>query len=768
MKRLQTLLALVLTAGPWSGIAAGGAWTSYLRAYSFSGLVTARDTVWCATREAGLLRFDAARQRYDTFTREPGGLASNALTALALDRSGRLWAGTRGEGVSLLAPDRTSWDLLSGFDGLPSDTITVLEAYGDTVYIGTTGGIALWNGNTLAGAIPDGVNPSPFASNTITGVAQLGDSVWVSTSLGIYVSRLSAVPLTWSSVNQNLISTRILGLATDGTSLFAFGDAAAYIFRFDTKGWDFAGDPYPVGPVVRLDHGNGAVTISTRNGIYRWNPILNGPRPGSKGDWDLVQDGPVYASSLAPDSLLSVYAVTADPALGTIYAANRDGVHTLTPGCAPCPIVFPPGPPGNDIINLALQPTSSGSQIYVNTFVEGVGRFDGTRWRYWFPGPGCCDTTFTYPIYTFALAASPSGTKWVACWSGPLEEFDDSVSPPSFTHHFEAWIDLLAPERHSFGWATAFDLDGGIWFGLETNGQGNPPPPALGLDYYRADGSFVRNFNPANTNPLAPMRGGQIRGLTVDPTGRIWVGYTGQGLQYFDWPRGSSGLPDFLTVSGAENFYIQSLKAYGDSLWVLTTSDLRRYDTRTARPATSSIFSPPGQTAQNAIRPLEVGPDGAVWLGTESGLRVYRPGGRIEDFKTSNSPLASDAIRAIVVDQRTGVAWIGTSAGLHRYDPNYVPAPGSVAQGLRVRVYPNPLALTGIGTSVRLSGSGDVYAGEIYDLNGRIINRFSGVRDGQVCWNGIDVKGAVVKPGVYFVRATSRGHSATARVALVR
>ena len=104
-----------------------------LRAYSYTDLLAANDTVWCATLEAGLLRFDPVRQRFDSFSREPGGLSTNRLTALALDRSGRLWVGTQGAGVFRLGPDRQTWNLLSGFDGIPSDSITALEAHGDTV-----------------------------------------------------------------------------------------------------------------------------------------------------------------------------------------------------------------------------------------------------------------------------------------------------------------------------------------------------------------------------------------------------------------------------------------------------------------------------------------------------------------------------------------------------------------------------------------------------------------------------------------------------------
>ena len=122
-------------------------------------------------RRYGLVRHARGRPgavlaRSGTFvsrTREPGGLASNRLTSLAMDRSRRLWIGTRGGGASFLRADRSTWGLVNAFDGLQSDTVTVLEANGDTIWIGTTRGIALWNGREIAGAFPDGVNPSPFA-----------------------------------------------------------------------------------------------------------------------------------------------------------------------------------------------------------------------------------------------------------------------------------------------------------------------------------------------------------------------------------------------------------------------------------------------------------------------------------------------------------------------------------------------------------------------------------------------------------------------------
>ena len=54
------------------------------------------DTIWCASLEGGLLRYVRSADRFESIAREPSGLASQALTALEFDRSGRLWVGTSG------------------------------------------------------------------------------------------------------------------------------------------------------------------------------------------------------------------------------------------------------------------------------------------------------------------------------------------------------------------------------------------------------------------------------------------------------------------------------------------------------------------------------------------------------------------------------------------------------------------------------------------------------------------------------------------------
>src|SRR5262249_4917151 len=162
--------------------AASGAWKTFTRALTYYDLLAEGDTVWCATGESGLLRYQRRDSSFVAINREPNGLASNSLTTLLRDHAGRLWVGTLGAGASRLSADGAKWDVVNRFDGLPSDSVTAFAARGDTLLIGTTRGIALWNGSEVTGALPDGFNPSPFTngSDWITGIVIHDDYAWVS------------------------------------------------------------------------------------------------------------------------------------------------------------------------------------------------------------------------------------------------------------------------------------------------------------------------------------------------------------------------------------------------------------------------------------------------------------------------------------------------------------------------------------------------------------------------------------------------------------
>ncbi|MEO5989499.1 MAG: two-component regulator propeller domain-containing protein [Candidatus Eisenbacteria bacterium] len=721
---------------------AAGSWQTYLRMYSCTDLIALRDTVWIATGEAGLLRYLRSQDRFESYTREPAGLANNSLTALAYDRSGRLWVGTPGKGVSRLAKDLTTWDLVNAFDGLPSDSITVLEADGDTMWIGTTRGIALWNGREIAGAVPDLGTPSPFSSNDVKGIVVLGDTLFVAVSDGIYLSRLSTSLATWTQVNAGLFGLNVGGLASDGKDVFAVANTATHRWNRITGQWELASGN---GSVKKLrDHFGHVLSLSSL-GVYEWTTNQFLPISGSPASDNSNGGGTEMAVDPSNKAFASQGGLLWEQASPT-WTKRR-----------------PPGPVGNNVQNIL----AVGGKVYLATYDEGMDRLDANGWRNWTPasaGGALQDTTFVSALFGFALLRDRSGRIWVGSWDSAIETFDDSVSPPLFTHKFvPTGPGDDAARAHTYGWASEVDATGYVYIGGDTNDRGTREP--IGIDVYDPAGNYHANWKTTN----AGLADNQVRALAFDKYGVLWAGFPIGGVRYANLNGNTARdtIPRFVPIASTSTLEIFGLAAYGDSMWVLTTRNLLRFRT-VNQSLVSTLEIPAGPAARGAVRPIDVGPDGSVWLGTLEGIRHYKRGGGTEDFRIDNSPLANNEVRAISVDKQTGVVWVGTAGGTNRFDPSYVvPVPPQLSR-LNFSVYPNPAWLTGAGIELRIQGNTTSYSGELHDITGRMVRRFTAGANGRVIWDGRDDDGALVPAGVYFVHARGGGRESTARVVVLR
>ena len=731
---------------------AAGAWQTHIRTKDYADLIVTDDVVWCATDGAGLLRFDRITHTFSSVTREPGSIASNQLTSLALDRLGRLWVGTLASGASRLSADGTTWELVNAFDGLPVDSVTTMTVVGDTLWIGTRGGIALWNGRQVQGSLPDGNTVSfdtTFARPAITGVAQIGDTLWLSTPRGVGFATTTNNLSDWRKANDGLPTLTVDRLVGNGRLHYALAGGIAYRWEPGTFEW------LPIlGGVFDLEEDHGILLASTTEGI--WEHL-----PGAPG-FVKILDSPAAGTGPGDDMNPAV-----DPAGTGHYAAGSLGLYEEPSGGGPWTLRTPPSPPGNTYANIVID----GSRVYAATRSEGIGRWDGSTWFNW--SPAFCDgcpNTFRYPIEVFAMLVDRSGLKWVSCWAYAMERFDDSLDPPVFDHLWAA-EPIPGDGMHTIAFGAALDSSdgaGGRWFGMDTFSLGTPGYEPLGLDYYDSTGAHVGTWGPG-TPAGSRVRNGKIRAITVDKAGRVWVGYPGaanSGVDHFV-RRPIDGY-DFETVDNTESFDVWAIVAHGDSIWVLTDRNLRRI-ARTTRPPrlVSTIYETPAGRPETALRLMDVAPDGDVYVGSSEGVRRYRVGGGTEDYTVANSPLASNELRAITVDRSTGVVWFGTAAGLNRYDPGYRPPPPPAGVDDTLRVFPNPATLTGAGIRLRLQGTTAGYSGGIYDIRGGLVREFTTTSFGQVFWDGRDQDGVMARPGVYFVRADRDGRRARARFVLL-
>lgn len=720
------------------GVVGAAVWDTYTNANALNSVNAVGGAVWCAS-DVGLHRYDPGPGRFTRFAKSSGELVSNAVTEVEVDAAGNAWFATRGGGVSVRTPSG-AWRTLTVFDGLPSGNVLCLEPSALGMWVGTDAGVALFDGFELAAVWPDGVNDSPFTSSQGLDIAIVGDSTWVGTPDGAYVTK-SSEGLVWARRVAGLGGTRVEAVtATASGEVWCVAGNRVYRGG-ETGAWTLAEQGLPAVASYHLRARGDTLLLGTGGGVYR--------RIGG-GDWALLGVG--FPSQAWVDF--------ADD--GVPWAGNVEGLWSWD-GAAWRRLDIP-GPGGNWVHGMALE----GSRCWIATRDRGIARFDGTSWRTFAPQAGALpDTSLLSADFIFTMFVDSRGAKWAGDWDGSIARLDDSGPIPSFTH-FYAPFQPGYDRANTFGWSAAEAPDGAVWFGLDTAVLAPPPTgiTPLGLHRIGTNGSLA-TYNPSNG---AAMTNSQVRTVAFapGPSFEMWVGYARNGIDIFTDPTlatRSGRISELTAEGGLIDDDVWCVQFNGDSVWVGTSSGLNRYS-RATRQRRETIGTQPASD-QGAVNPLSIDAEGGVWWATKAGLYHRRPDRSVEVFTAANSPLLSDNVHTVAVDRATGDVWIGTEIGVNRYRPNATP-PGATPAAGRFTTYPNPAYLSAAGVRLRSNDVSGAFEGRVYDVRGRVLRRLRGNASTTGLWDATDEEGRRVAPGLYLIAVTQSGVTRTSRVLLVR
>lgn len=141
------------------------------------------------------------------------------------------------------------------------------------------------------------------------------------------------------------------------------------------------------------------------------------------------------------------------------------------------------------------------------------------------------------------------------------------------------------------------------------------------------------------------------------------------------------------------------------------------------------------------------------WIGTESsGVFLVDENGQetLENFTTENSPLLSNNIKSIAINDVTGEVFFGTNEGLISYM-------GGATEGSEdysdIYAYPNPVRPE-YEDQVTITGLMSDSNVKITDISGNIIYQGKST-GGQLVWNCRTAKGGRVATGIYLVMAAT-------------
>jgi hypothetical protein len=336
---------------------------------------------------------------------------------------------------------------------------------------------------------------------------------------------------------------------------------------------------------------------------------------------------------------------------------------------------------------------------------------------------------YSYTLIT-ALKATSDGSLW--CFNSNAKEGTSSLLQLKdgewTSHHSPSFVDS---EGASMRYVRSMMVDsrGLMWF---VNDEWRLPA----LVRYNIQSGESHVYSTFINEDATTVNVGQVTCAVEDKSGNIWIGTIGGPLML---------TADAIT-SGSETF--EQVKVP------------RNDGTNLADYLLSNVY----------ITSICIDGAGRKWFGT-SGNGVYLISAdnleQLQHFTTDNSPLLSDIIESISVNDKTGEVFFGTDNGLCSYMSDATEAAEEMTKA-NVYAYPNPVepGYDGLITIVGLTLDADI---KIVGPAGTLVKsgRSNG---GTFTWDGTDLHGNRVVSGIYMVEtATAEGKKGTVcKIAIVR
>ncbi|MHC1706682.1 MAG: T9SS type A sorting domain-containing protein [Bacteroidales bacterium] len=373
-----------------------------------------------------------------------------------------------------------------------------------------------------------------------------------------------------------------------------------------------------------------------------------------------------------------------------------------------------------DIIVVAINPRDS-NQVFAGTWGYGLCEFSGNTLKM---------------IYEGSNSALKPHQGW--------DDYEVRIGGLHFDNNNNLWITnaytdnvLVVKKANNAGWISynlgnlvtgannldigdfTFDNYGQVWMLLRGNKllvfNGNGTLDNIADDRAAMLGAGIGNGN---------IPGSRVKSIATDLEGQVWLG-TDEGVAVFYAP---------------ENVFSN---ANADAQRIYVTQD----------GYTQYLLETESVTA------IAVDGSNKKWFGTErAGVFLMSADGtrQIQHFTEENSPLLSNSITSITIDNTTGEVFFGTENGICSYRSD---ATGGGEKNENVFAYPNPVE-PGYDGAIAIKGLVKDASVKITDISGTLVYS-TRAEGGQAVWNGRNFSGQKPNTGIYLVFVSNDDGSET-------
>lgn len=719
-----------------------GQWKIYSDMKNINGAVVTSSGVWAAT-EGAAFKLNFADSSYSVITKADG-LNSQALTAIAVDNSNRIWFGSNEGYINIFdTKDNSIKQIIDIFNtDKTQKQINGISVKGDSVFVSFDFGFAVIDAKTFS-FIDSFLKIGNFPTESKVISTFKSSLIYAVTEYGIAVQKAGAqnlsVPESWDTYSFSSFlpsypspsASRVLQF--NGQILLATSNG---VFQFINKSWQpFA---FQNNNIIDMIASGNSLFVITPSQLFKYtngqSTLLYQNNNGTFNSIAVAGDQTIYISST----------------LGLIEFKNNKA-RTM----------YPNGPAGNLFVNLSVDPTGS---LWVatgkNNTGKGIFKFDGSAWKVFDTSTNSVLPTNDY----YNVFAAPDSSIYLCSWGWGLTIYKNNT----FHVYNASNTDLVGiPSVPSFIAIPDCKTDskGNLWI-LNTQSASRKP-----LSVFTKQNKWIHfSFS----NPTLSEKD-NVEKLVIDQYDTKWFTVTVAGrfgLYYFNENKTFDDLTDdtqgyMNSSNGLLSDLITALaidqRGY---LWVGTNVGLNVI----LNPSKPKVTSNLGLALRNqTITCIAIDPLDQKWIGTTQGVFVLSSDGiqLISQYDSKNSPLPSDDIKSIAFDAKNGIAYIGTDYGLAALQTSSVQPLQSFSE---VFVYPNPFVVGDGAISLTIDGLVGNSSIKIFTISGKLISDFTSPGGRIAFWDGKDLNGNLVPTGIYVIVAYDQeaNNVKTSKVAVIR
>lgn len=735
--RLLLLAFFVLTS--LTSAQVEGIWQNYTNMSDITSIDVNNQILWAGT-SGGVFSYNYATSEYNTFTKSEG-LSSQNITSIKIHPDGNIWVGTLEGYIDVINPEKKSISYITDIakTNQSSKRINDFLIIGDSVYIATDFGISLINAGsrlfvetyTKLGNLT--TNSKVFNLSydfTIKALCEKGIAELIPGAVN------PASPDAWNSIP-----------VSGSASLFENSTSVSY------GGKEYIGTNIGVyrnvGTTILPDFLSGEI-------IYDLKVIEN--------IFYIITSDKIYSYDGSNTQLISSFT---DYTLKGIYSGNESLLLTSNgvtnfPTTGTDMFISPGGPGSNSFSDMVVDDNGNfwaGSGRA--SLIGGIYKFDGTSWQNF----NHQNTDVIKYDGFHQLYKGKDNTVYFANWGAGFSTYANDTFSSYYPPDLPV-AGISVNPNFLVVWNLEEDSDGNLWL----------------LNYEASDRNVlsVKSENDEWTHfrmasPLTAVVP-NAEHFAIDQNDTKWFGVSstngkGPGLYYFNENGTLDDLDDDIwgvvkATDGLSNNYITDITIDNrGEIWVGTTEGITVIiDPVNPTSRMQSVF--PLRT--QSITCIAVDPVNRKWVGTTQGVFVVSSDGTdlIANYTVDNSPIPTNIIKTITIDENSGRSYIGTDFGLSTLTTMSIKPVDSAGD---LEIFPSPF-IVGEHDNIYIDKLVKESSIKILSIDGRLIRELEtpGGRLGK--WDGKDQNGNFVSSGVYVVVAydTEANDVQLGKIAVIR